>query len=162
MAIKKEDVHIPKTQALSKDESRFMADISAILREGRSHAYSAVNFAMTAAYWETGKRIVEREQHGKERANYGEDLLANLSRYLNEHFGKGFSYANLRNFRQFYLAFPDREICYTLCSFLSWSHIRLIMRLDSEMEKLPFPLCFPAIRQFLLFAKKALSNRGDI
>jgi predicted nuclease of restriction endonuclease-like (RecB) superfamily len=126
---------MPKASALSNDENCFMADISAILQEGRSRAYAAVNFAMTAAYWEVGKRIVEQEQHGKERAIYGEYLLTNLSCYLNKHFGKGFSYANLRNFRQFYLTFPDKEICYTLCSKLSWSHVRLIMRLDSEKAR---------------------------
>lgn len=54
---------------------------------------------------------------------------------MNNHFGKGFFYANLRNFRQFYLTFPDKEICYTLCSKLSRSHIRLIMRLDSEESR---------------------------
>jgi hypothetical protein len=78
------------------------------------------------------KPIVEQEQQRKERANYGDQLLVNLSRYLSGTFGKGFSYANLKNFRQFYLTWPKDEIRYTLCSELNWSHIRLIMRLDSE------------------------------
>jgi predicted nuclease of restriction endonuclease-like (RecB) superfamily len=132
MAAKTRNSLTAKTPVLSKDENSFMADVSVILLESRARAYAAVNFAMTAAYWEVGKRIVEQEQCGKEWANYGEYLLTNLSSYLNRHFGKGFSYANLRNFRQFYLTFPDNEICYTLCIKLSWSHIRLIMRLDSE------------------------------
>ncbi|MDR0731254.1 MAG: hypothetical protein LBF63_06255, partial [Treponema sp.] len=68
MVTRKEHGLMPKTAALSKDETSFMADISAILREGRAKAYAAVNFAMTAACWEVGKRIVEQEQHGKERA----------------------------------------------------------------------------------------------
>jgi len=72
---------------------------------------------------------------GNERAKYGEYLLTNLSRHLTDALGKGFSYANLRNFRQFYLVFPTKEFCYTLCSELSWSHLRLIMRLDSEEER---------------------------
>ncbi|MDR1024546.1 MAG: DUF1016 N-terminal domain-containing protein, partial [Treponema sp.] len=109
-----------------------MTDISAILQEGRSRAYTAVNFAMTAAYWEAGKRIVEQEQHGKERANYGDYLIRNLSIYLGQNFDKGFSVANLKNNRQFYLTFQNDQKGYTLCSLLSWSHIRLIMRLDSE------------------------------
>jgi predicted nuclease of restriction endonuclease-like (RecB) superfamily len=79
-----------------------------------------------------GKRIVEEEQQGKERAAYGEGLLKALSIELINEFGKGFSYANLRNFRQFYLTYPDEQICYTVCSKLTWSHNRLIMRVENE------------------------------
>jgi predicted nuclease of restriction endonuclease-like (RecB) superfamily len=118
--------------ALSESEKHFFADILQILQEGRNKVHIAVNSAMVDTYWNIGKRIVEQEQQGKERANYGDQLLVNLSRFLCSTFGKGFSYANLKNFRQFYLAWPEEEIRYTLCSELSWSHIRLIMRLDSE------------------------------
>ena len=119
----------------SASEKRFFADVAKLLQEGRGKTYAAVNFIMVETYWNIGKRIVEQEQHGKERANYGEQLLVNLSRHLGDRFGKGFSYANLRNFRQFYLTWSQREICYTLCSKLSWSHIRLIMRLDTEAAR---------------------------
>ena len=74
---------------------------------------------MVEAYWLIGKKIVEEEQNGKEKAEYGEAVLKNLSRTLTSEFGKGFSYSNLRNFRQFYLTYPDKEICYTLCSKFS-------------------------------------------
>jgi predicted nuclease of restriction endonuclease-like (RecB) superfamily len=121
-----------ETPALSKNENCFMADISVILQEGRAKAYAAVNFAMTAVYWEVGKRIVEQEQHGKERANYGAFLIRNLSIYLGQNFDKGFSVANLKNIRQFYLTFQNDQKGYTLCSLLNWSHVRLIMRLDSK------------------------------
>jgi hypothetical protein len=121
--------------ATSENETAFFADVSRILAEGRHKAHTAVNFAMVETYWSIGRRIVEQEQHGKERANYGEHLLANLSRYLGDTFGKGFSVANLWNFRQFYLTWPREEILYTLCRELSWSHIRLIMRLDSESAR---------------------------
>lgn len=104
--------------------------------KGRTKAYAAVNFAMVETYWNMGRMIVEQEQQGNEHAKYGEYLLVNLSRHLNQIFGKGFSYANLRNFRQFYLTFPNKEICYTLCSKLSWSHIRLIMRIESEKARI--------------------------
>ncbi|MBO9617690.1 MAG: DUF1016 family protein, partial [Niabella sp.] len=87
--------------------------------------------AMAEAYWLIGKRIVEEEQNGKERAEYGEALLKNLSIALTEELGKGFSYANLRNFRQFYLTYPDPKICYALRSKLSWTHHRLIMRVEN-------------------------------
>ncbi len=111
--------------------TRFHADIQAILEQARSKARSAVNSAMVEAYWLIGQRIVQEEQQGQHKAQYGARLLANLSRALTESLGKGFSYANLRNFRQFYLTYPDPEICYTVCSKLSWSHNRLIMREDN-------------------------------
>lgn len=88
------------------------------------------------AYWQIGKRIVQQEQHGEDRATYGESILKELSKALTAEFGKGFSYANLRNFRQFYLTYPDPEICYTLCSKLTWSHNRLIMRLEDVKARL--------------------------
>jgi len=108
----------------------FHADIKNILEQARSKARSAVNAAMVEAYWLIGQRIVEEEQRGQHKAEYGARLLENLSKALSESFGKGFSYANLRNFRQFYLTYPDQAICYTVCSKLSWSHNRLIMRVD--------------------------------
>lgn len=109
----------------------FYEDIRLILQSARQKAYSAVNFAMVEAYWLIGKRIVEEEQRGKERAEYGTFLIKELSIQLAGEFGKGFSIANLKNFRQFYLVFPDFEKSYTLCSQLSWSHLRLIMRVDN-------------------------------
>lgn len=108
--------------------STFYADIKDILAQARNKARSAVNSAMVEAYWLIGQRIVQEEQQGNSRAGYGERLLENLSNALSASLGKGFSYANLRNFRQFYLTYPDQAICYTLCSKLSWSHNRLIMR----------------------------------
>lgn len=62
---------------------------------------------MVEAYWQIGKRIVEEEQGGLAQATYGSGLLKELSKQLNKEFGSGFSYANLRNFRQFYLIYPD-------------------------------------------------------
>ncbi|MDR1854341.1 MAG: DUF1016 N-terminal domain-containing protein [Azoarcus sp.] len=115
-------------------EKRFFAEIAALLREGRNAAYTAVNLAMVKTYWEIGRRIVEQEQRGIEHADYGEYLIVGLARYLGDNFGRGFSESNLRNFRQFYLTFPD-EIRYTLCSELGWSHIRLIMRLDDDKAR---------------------------
>ena len=121
--------------APSESEKLFFDDISRILNEGRQKAHVAVNYAMVEAYWNIGRRIVEQEQQGKERANYGDQVIVGLSRYLSASFGRGFSEANLWNFRQFYLTWPSEEIRYTLCRELSWSHIRLIMRLDSEKAR---------------------------
>jgi predicted nuclease of restriction endonuclease-like (RecB) superfamily len=79
---------------------------------------------------------VEREQNGKDRADYGEKLIENLSRYLTDVFGKGFSEANIKNFRQFYVRFPEFNKLATQCvANLSWTNIRVIMRLDDERER---------------------------
>ncbi len=109
----------------------FFEDIRQILALARSKAYTSVNSAMVEAYWMMGKRIVEEEQHGEQRATYGEKLLQVLSIELSSELGRGFSYSNLRNFRQFYLTYTDFSICYTLCSKLTWSHNRLIMRIEN-------------------------------
>ncbi|MDO9302266.1 MAG: PDDEXK nuclease domain-containing protein, partial [Anaerolineales bacterium] len=114
---------------------KLVTDIQSILNTARQKSYSAVNFAMVEAYWKIGRRIVEEEQKGKGRADYGTQLIKSLSDSLTGEFGKGFSAANLRSFRQFYLTFPDVEICYTLCSKLSWSHSRLIMRVENPLAR---------------------------
>lgn len=113
----------------------FVSDIQQILELARQKSYSAINSAMVEAYWLVGKRIVEEEQNGEERAKYGKFVIKSLATELTENFGKGFSERNLRNFRQFYLTFPDEEIRYTACAKLSWSHIRLIMRQENEKAR---------------------------
>ena len=90
---------------------------------------------MVEAYWQIGHRIVEEEQGGEAKAAYGESLLEELSKSLTSEFGRGFSLANLRNFRQFYLTYPEKGIRYTLCSELSWSHNRLIMREEEDSAR---------------------------
>jgi predicted nuclease of restriction endonuclease-like (RecB) superfamily len=112
-------------------QETFVSDILTILSDARQKTYSAVNFAMVDAYWHIGKRIVEEEQQGKGRADYGTYLIKELAKRLSGEFGKGFSVANLWNFRQFYQTFPSKEMLYTLCRELSWSHLRLIMRVDN-------------------------------
>lgn len=89
--------------------SDFFTDVRGILADARRAAYTAVHSAMVAAYWQIGQRIVEEEQGGSAKAMYGEGLLKELSKALTAEFGKGFSLANLKNFRKFYLTFPDRE-----------------------------------------------------
>ncbi len=112
-----------------------IAEVKNILAQARQKAYTAVNTAMVEAYWLIGKRIVEEEQNGDKRAAYGEEILITLSIELTREFGKGFSYANLRNFRQFYLTYPDSEICYAVRSKLTWTHHRLIMRVENPAAR---------------------------
>lgn len=106
-------------------------DIRTILQEARQLVVRHTNTAMTAAYWLIGRRIVVEEQQNAERADYGACLLKNLSMELTAEFGNGFSYANLRNMRQFYLTYSSSEICQTLSSKLPWSHNCLIMRVQN-------------------------------
>ena len=87
--------------------------IGELLEAARRNAARAVNALMTATYWEIGRRIVEFEQRGKKRAEYGEELLQRLAQDLTAKFGRGFSYPNVNKFRQFYLAFPAPGILST-------------------------------------------------
>ncbi len=121
--------------ALSSPPSRLLDDVRAILQEARGTAYAAANAAMVDAYWRIGQRIVEEEQGGAARAEYGSQLIRHLARALGEEFGAGMSVANLRNFRQFYLIFPDAGKRYALRSELSWTHWRLIMRVDNPQAR---------------------------
>lgn len=113
----------------------FFNDIRQIIEQARQKTYSAVNFAMVEAYWHIGKRIVEEEQKGKSRAEYGKQLIKEVSNHLSTEYGRGFSEANIKNFRQFYLIFNADKIRYTLCSELSWSHYRLIMRVENPSAR---------------------------
>lgn len=107
----------------------FYEHVTGVLDAARRRAYTAVNFAMVEAYWEIGRSIV-RQQGGAERAEYGEALIDSLAARLTADYGKGFTRANLRNMRQFYLAFPIRH---ALRSELSWTHYRRLMRIpDAE------------------------------
>lgn len=106
----------------------FYSDIQGILESARSNAYRAVNFAMVEAYWRIGERIVA-EQGGADRAEYGSQLINELSKRMQADFGKGFTPTNLKNMRQFYLTFPKS---YALRSELSWTHYRMLMRVESE------------------------------
>ena len=81
---------------------------------------------MVETYWKIGERIFKEEQKGKNRAEYGERLIENLSVYLTESFGKGFSEANLKNMRQFYISFP--KFATHRVANLSWTNITTICK----------------------------------
>ena len=110
----------------------YIVEIKEILSNARQRAYTAVNSAMVEAYWNIGKRIVKEEQKGSERAEYGKEIIKNLSIELSNEFGRGFSKRTLWEIRQFYLQFSDFEIVRTVCAQLKWSHIKLIMRVSNE------------------------------
>ena len=114
----------------------YINEIKTILKNARQKAYTAVNSAMVEAYWEIGRRIVEEEQNGKERAEYGKEILQNLSKELTEEFGKGYSYRTLREIRQFYLMFSDFEKWRTVSAKLTWSHFQKVLRVSDEKARI--------------------------
>jgi predicted nuclease of restriction endonuclease-like (RecB) superfamily len=115
------------------DRDNYITEIKQILAHARQKSYTAVNTAMIEAYWLIGRRIVEEEQNGESRAEYGKKVLENLSKALASDFGKGFSLRNIRNFRLFYLTFPDLPVIrQTLSAELSWSHYQLIIGVNNK------------------------------
>ena len=93
---------------------RLFAEVAEFIEEARRSAARSVNAVMTATYWLVGRRIVEEEQGGKARADYGEALLKQLSADLTARFGRGFSRQNLQQMRLFYQEYPPEKICQTL------------------------------------------------
>lgn len=113
---------------LEVQEKIIFQEIKEILQEARNKVYKVANNAMVEAYWNIGRVIVEK-QGGNDKAEYGTALLKNLSKEMTKEFGKGFTIANLKNMRQFYLTFPKS---YALRSELSWTHYRLLMRVEND------------------------------
>ena len=115
---------------------QYITDIKEILEQARSKTYAAINAAMVEAYWKIGRRIVEEEQKGEERSEYGTGLIKHTSAELTKSLGRGFSETNVRNFRKFYLTFPNyQEIQQTVSAKLSWSHFQLIMRVSNKKAR---------------------------
>lgn len=101
--------------------------IRKIIEDARGNIARAVNTEMVAAYWQIGKVIVEEEQRGKIRAEYGQKLLEGLAKRLSADFGKGFDDSNLWNMRKFYQTYPILD---AVRRELSWTHYRILMRLE--------------------------------
>ena len=127
----------------------FLKQVSDVLQKARNNAKTAVNLAMVYSYYEIGRMIVEEEQRGSERAEYGKYILKELSIYLTKRFGKGFSITNLKQMRQFYQIYEVDQIGQTVSDqfpnlpvtksgrkfFLSWSHYLKLMRISNVEER---------------------------
>jgi predicted nuclease of restriction endonuclease-like (RecB) superfamily len=124
---------IDKTNQTLSNSSHLFAEIREVLVTARRTAYKAVNFAMVTAYWNVGRLIVEDEQQGNTRAEYGKAILADLAKRLTDEFGKGFDERELRRIRQFYLVFPKWD---ALRPELTWTHYRLLIRVQNEQARL--------------------------
>jgi len=113
------------------DYRQLVENISQVWDNAKTNAVLAVNTELLNANWHTGRYIVEYEQGGKARAEYGKQLLVKLSKDLTHMRGKGFSRSNLTYMRKLYLAFPK---CETLSHKLTWSHYFELLKCDDQME----------------------------
>jgi len=116
-------------------ELKCLQEIRAIIDNSRQIAYGAVNAAMVDMYWKIGRRIVEEEQNGADRAEYGTRVIQILASSLSDEYGKGFSDRRLRDYRQFYLCFKDLEIWHSRVPNLTWTHFRTLMRVTDEAAR---------------------------
>lgn len=131
------------------EKSIFLETVGNILQQAKRQAKTAVNISMVYAYYEIGKAIITEEQNGSEKAEYGKYILTNLSEYLTENFGKGYSVDNLKLMRRFYRIYSQDQIGETVFPqfenlpstdtgrkfFLSWSHYLKLMRIDNISER---------------------------
>lgn len=114
---------------VSGNNNELYEQIRNILLTSRQKAYSAVNEAMVQAYWLIGKTIVEDEQNGHNRAEYGKETLQFLSAKLTQEFGKGFSVRTLQQLKKFYIVYPNTN---ALRSQLNWTHYRNLIKVKSD------------------------------
>ena len=109
-----------------------LEDIKTLLHTSREYLQQAVNTTMVQTYWNIGRLIVEDEQQGKDRAEYGKKQLEQIAETLTMEFGKGFDITNLRKMRQFYQTFPIQD---SVRLELSWTHYRRLMRLENKVAR---------------------------
>ncbi len=109
--------------------NRLIKDIGQSIKKARTNAARAVNTELLKANWEIGRHLVQYEQHGNERAEYGSELLAKISKDLTTHFGKGFSRRNVLDMRRFYLTHDKWQ---TVSAKLSWSHYIELMSITKD------------------------------
>lgn len=112
--------------------SDLISAITQQIEQARGQVRQAVNTAMVQSYWEIGRLIIEHEQQGNSRAEYGKQQLQQLSKQLTERLGKGFDVRNLRNMRQFYQNYPKRNAVRTE---LSWTHYRTLLRVENAQAR---------------------------
>lgn len=92
------------------EDNMLVNDLRSIVSKARSKAFAAVNYSLVERNWRIGQRIVEEEQNGASRAEYGKHVIEVASAALTEEFGKGFSKTNIKSYRRFYNFFPDLGI----------------------------------------------------
>ena len=113
----------------------FIADIKQIIEQARKQVYTSINMVMIQSYWLVGQRIVEEEQGGASRAEYGKSLLKNLAIELMPIYGNSYSARRLQDYRQFYLLFKDMEIWHSRVPNLTWTHYRELLTVNDEVAR---------------------------
>ena len=111
-------------------------DISNIIEHGRHQAYAIAGQIVITTYWNVGRRIVEEEQHGEERAKYGTKLIAELAKKLTPTFGNNYGKRNLQHYRKFYILFPDFGKVYEFVHNLNWTHIRRLLSVTNPKARM--------------------------
>ncbi len=124
--------NIPNKQDAQVLPQQLVDDVKLIVEKGLREAYRSVNTVSILTYWNVGKRIVEEEQHGESRAEYGIGLMKGLADVFQPLYGSAYSLRNLQYMRQFYLYFRDLEKVNTRVHNLSWSHYRMLLRVPDD------------------------------
>ena len=114
-----------------KNYNSLVSDIRNIIEEGRRRAFASAGQIAILTYWNIGRRIVEEEQSGNIRAEYGKMLIPDLAEKLTSEYGSGYGKRNLAYYRKFYLTFNDIEILHTRVQNLNWSHIRRLLSVNN-------------------------------
>lgn len=115
-----------------QDINGLYQEVREIITSARQNAVRSVDFCRVQMYWQIGRRILEEEQKGKERADYGSYLLKNLAKKLEPEYGSGFSVRQLEMCRQFYRIYPNAN---TVCSQLNWSQYKLLISIPDEYKR---------------------------
>ncbi len=113
-------------------QEQLLVSIKSIVHEARTRVYKQTNTILLQMYWDIGRLIIEDEQGGAKRAEYGKAVLKHLAEELTREFGKGFEYTNLTNMRNFYRAFPKFD---AVRQELSWTHYRILSRVEKEATR---------------------------
>ncbi|MEH8023259.1 PDDEXK nuclease domain-containing protein [Gallibacterium anatis] len=123
-----------RKEPLVRSEQQLVGEISQLIQTSKQRVAVTVNAELTLLYWHIGRRI---NQHilNNERAEYGKEVIKNLSKSLTEQFGEGWGKRHLSYLMQFAAAFPDPKIVHTLCAQLSWSHFKLIIAVDDPIKR---------------------------
>jgi hypothetical protein len=128
--MKNRETKLVKTENQALPESTNLYErVREILNEAKRNVARSVNTEMVRAYWLIGKTIIEHEQSGRERADYGKQLIELLSQRLKAEMLRGFDRSNLWHMRNFYLKFPN---LHALRAELSWTHYCLLLRVESD------------------------------
>ena len=125
----------PQSLTASPSYRNLLKQISDTYTQGRMRAVRAVNTQLTETYWQVGRHIVEFEQGGNNKAEYGKSLISTLARDLSLRHGRGFSRSNVVYMRLFYQCFPEARKSQTLSDQLSWSHIVELLKIDDPLER---------------------------